>query len=42
MALTLLQALKYANTLLEDVLKAIDTNHDGRISYAGQQEILLH
>lgn len=30
------KALKYANSLLEDVLKAIDTNRDGRITYPGQ------
>jgi solute carrier family 25 phosphate transporter 23/24/25/41 len=28
-------ALKNATTLLRDVLEAIDTNHDGRVSYTG-------
>lgn len=33
--LTFSIALKNAETLLQDVMKAVDTNHDGRIDYSG-------
>ena len=36
-----LQALKNADSLLQDVLKAVDTNGDGHIEYSGTQRFLL-
>lgn len=33
--LTVITALKNADSLLQDVMKAVDTNRDGRIDYSG-------
>lgn len=33
--LTVIIALKNADSLLQDVMKAVDTNQDGRIDYSG-------
>ena len=33
--LTVTKALKNADSLLQDVMKAVDTNRDGRIDYSG-------
>ena len=34
-------ALKNAHGILEKILNAMDTNHDGRISYTGQRALHL-